>query len=77
MDESELKKVFNFTTYPEDSENTTNKRFVNVDKVSMGGTHLTFFCLKDNQSFYFASFGGLPDNILLEQLTKPKNLQNF
>ena len=72
MDESELKKVFNFTICPEDSKITTNNRIVNIDKGSMGGSHWTLFYFKDKQSSYFASFGGLPDKILLEKLTKPK-----
>ena len=77
MDGTELKKVFNFTIYPEDSKITTIKRIVNIDKGNMGGTHWTFLYLKDNQSFYFASFAGFPDKFLLEHLTKPKNLHNY
>ena len=39
----------------------TDKRFVNVDNGKQGGTHWTCFC----------SFGGSPDNVLLQQLPKP------
>ena len=37
----------------------------------MGGTHWTCFIVEDNQSYYYDSFGGNPDNLLLNQLPKP------
>ena len=37
----------------------------------MCGTHWTFFYIKDNESFYFESFGQAPDKFLLPQLPKP------
>ena len=43
----------------------------------MGGTPWTFLKLKDNESFYVASFGGSPDKLLLEQLTKPLNFHKY
>ena len=55
LDESELEKVFNFTIYPEDSKITTNKRIVNIDKGSMGGTHWIFLLL-ETQSIILLRF---------------------
>ena len=37
----------------------------------MGGTHWTCFIVKDIKSFFFDSFGGNPENLLLNQLPKP------
>ena len=37
----------------------------------MGGTFWTCFIVKDNKSYYFESFGGNPENFLLNQLPKP------
>ena len=37
----------------------------------MGGSHWCAFNVKNKQSFYFDSFGGAPDKILLQQLPKP------
>ena len=34
----------------------------------MGGSHWTCFRVKDNKSYYFDSFGGSADEILLNQL---------
>ena len=44
---------------------------MNSDNGSMGGSHWTCFLVKDNKSYYFDSFGGQPDNILLNDLPKP------
>ena len=37
----------------------------------MGGSHWTCFIVKDNNSYYFDSFGGQPDEFLLNKLPKP------
>ena len=37
----------------------------------MGGTHWCAFYVKDNKSYYFDSFGGQQDKLLLKQLPKP------
>ena len=37
----------------------------------MGGSHWTCFIVKDKKPFYFDSFGGAPDKLLLNQLPKP------
>ena len=71
MNESDLQSAYNYPIYPRGSEIPTDKRFVNDDKGSMGGTHWTCLFEKDNKSFYFDSFGGEPDRFLLNQLSKP------
>ena len=43
----------------------------------MGGTHWTYFIIKHNKSFYFDSFGGQPNKILLNQLPKPIIYHNY
>ena len=43
----------------------------------MGGSHWTYFSMKDNKSFYFDSFGGQPDNCSLQQLPKPITYHNY
>ena len=59
--ESELKRVF----FPRDSKINSDKRFVNIDNGSQGGSHWTCFLIKDKRYYYFASFGGAPDSFLL------------
>ena len=44
---------------------------MNTDNRQMGGSHRTCFYVKDNLSFYFASFCGPSDCFLLKQLPKP------
>ena len=44
---------------------------MNIDIVSMGGTHWTYFLMKVTKSHYFDSFGGPPDKFLLQHLPKP------
>ena len=61
MKESPLQKIYIYPIYPIDSKTYSNKGFVNINNGSMGGTHWTCFCIKDNKSFYFDSFGGQPD----------------
>ena len=43
----------------------------------MGKSHWTSFIVKGNESFYFDSFGGQPDNFLLNQLPKPIIYHNY
>ena len=71
MNESQLQRVFNFSIYPRDSKIFSDKGFSNIDNGSQGGTHWTCFCIKDNKSYYFDSFGGQPDKFILKQLPKP------
>ena len=49
----------------------SDKGFVNIDNGRMGGTHWTYFIVKNNKSYHFDSFGGAPDKFLLNQLSKP------
>ena len=71
MNENDLQRVFNNRIYPRDSKILTGKSFVNIDNGSLGGTHWTFFIVKDKESYYFDSFGGASDKFLLYQLPKP------
>ena len=77
MNESQLQRVYNYSIYPRDSKIYSDKRFVNIDNGSQGGTHWTCFYIKDNKSFYFDSFGGQPDKFLLNQLPKPIIYHNY
>ena len=47
MNEFELQRVYNYPIYPRDSKIHSDKRFVNIDNGSMGGSHWTCFILKD------------------------------
>ena len=71
MNESDLQRVYNYHIHPRDSNVYSHKGSVNIDHGSQGGSHWTCFRVKDNKSYYFDSFGGYPDNILLNQLPKP------
>ena len=77
MNESELQKVYNYPIYPRDSKIYSDKGFVNIDNGSMGGGQWTCFIVKDNQSYYFDSFGGTPDKILLKHIPKPIIYHNY
>ena len=77
MNESELQRVYKYPIYPRDSKIHSDKRFVNIEKGSRGGTHWTCFIVKDNKSFCFDSFGGQPDKFLLNQLPKPIIYHNY
>ena len=46
MSESQLQRVYNHPTYPRDSRIYSDKRFVNIDDGSQGGTHWTCFYIK-------------------------------
>ena len=71
MTESDLPRVYIYNVYPGHSWIITDKRFVNIDNGSQGGSHWTGFYKKDNKSYYFDSLGGQPDKFLLNQLPKP------
>ena len=68
MSESQLQRVYYYQLYPRDSKTISDKGFVNLDNGSMGGWHWTCFIVKDNKSYYFESFGGQPEKLLVEQL---------
>ena len=71
MNESQLQKMCNYVLYPRDSKVHSDKGFVNSDNGSMGGTQWTCFIVKVKKSFYFDSFGGQPDKLLLNQKSQP------
>ena len=70
MKESELKKNYLYLMYPRHSKKCSDRRFVNIDNGSMGGTLWTAFYVKIRKLIYFVSFGGQPDKFLLNQLPK-------
>ena len=71
MNESELKRIFDYPIYPRGSKTYSDKGFVNIDNGSQGGSPWTCFIMKDNKSYYYHSFGGNHDHFLLNQLPKP------
>ena len=77
MNETELQKFYNYDIYARDSIKYSDKGFINIDNGSQGGTHWTCFIVKDNNSYYFDSFGGSPDKFLLNQLPKPIIYHNY
>ena len=77
MNESQLQKVYNYPIYPRDSKINSDKGIVNIDNGDRNGTHWTCFIMKDDESYYFDSFGGTPDKFLLKQLPKPKIYHNY
>ena len=68
MNKKEVERVCKYKTYPRDSKMLTDKGLVNIDNRSQGGTHWTIFIVKDNNLYDFDSFGGQPENFLLNQL---------
>ena len=77
MNERELQRVYKFNINPRHFKKITDKRFVNIDNGSQGGTHCTCFIVKDNKFYYFDSFGGQPDKFLLNHLPKPIIYHNY
>ena len=77
MKEAELQRVYNYPIYPRDSKIYSDEGFVNLDDGSQNSTHWTCFIIKDNKSYYFASFVGQPDKFLLNQLPKSKLCHNY
>ena len=76
MNESQLQKFCNYPIYPRDIKLYSDKGFVNIDNGSQSGSHWTCFIVKDSKSYYFDSFGGAPDNFLLNHLPKPVTYPN-
>ena len=77
MNESDLQKVHIYRIYPRNSRIISDKGFVNKDDGSQGGTHWTCFSKKDHKSYYFDSFRGQVDRLLLNQLPKPITYHNY
>ena len=77
MNESLLQKIYNYPIYPTDSKIYSEKGFVNIDKGSQSGSHLSCFIVKDKKSYYFDSFGGALDKFLLKQLPKTIIYHNY
>ena len=77
MNESQLQKIYISPIYPRYSEIYSDRGFVNIDDGSQGGSHWCCFIVKDNESFYFDSFGGQPDKFLLNELPKPIIYHNY
>ena len=77
MNESELQRVYKYPRYPRGSRLYSDKRFVNIDNGSMGGRHLTCFIVKNNNLFYFDSFGGAPVKFLFNHLPEPIKYHNY
>ena len=44
-------RVYNYPIYPRGSKIYSDGGFVNIDDGSQGGTHWTFFIVKDNKSY--------------------------
>ena len=77
MNEFQLQRVYNYPIYPRDSNIKSDKGFVNIENGSMGCSLWTCFIVRDYKSFYFVSFGGTPDQFLLNQLPEPKINHNY
>ena len=77
MNESELQRVYNYLTYTRDSKIFSEKGFVDIDDGRMKATYWTAFYVKNNNSFYYDSFGGQPDKFLLNQLLKTIIYHNY
>ena len=63
--ESDVARISYSENYQTDFNKTTLQGFVKNDNGEQGGTHWTYFCVKDNQSF-FDSFAGAPGSFLIE-----------
>ena len=77
MNESQLQKIYIYPIYPRDSKIYSDKGFVNIDNGSQGGTHWTCFYISDYKSYYFDSFGGSPDEFVINQLKRPIIYHNY
>ena len=49
MNESEIRRVYNYSIYPRDRKIDSDKGFVNIDDGSQGGSHWTCFIVKGNK----------------------------
>ena len=77
MSESQLQRVYNYRIYLKDAKIYSGEGFVKLEDGSQAGTHWTVFYVKNNKLFYFDSFGGAPDNFIVNQLPKPIIYHNF
>ena len=77
INESELPRAYKYHIYPRDSRLYSDKEFINKDNGSQGGSHWTCFIIKDSKSYYFDSFGGALDKLLLKQLPMSIIYQNY
>ena len=77
MNESDILRVYIYPIYPRDSRLYSDRRFVNIDDGSQGGTHCTCFVRKYNKSYYFNSFGGQPDKFIPNHLPRPIIYHNY
>ena len=77
MNESDLQKVYNYRIHPRKTMKTTDIGFVSIDNGHMICTHWFGFYVRDNNSFYFDSFGRQPGEVLLQQIIKPITFHNF
>ena len=77
MNESQLQKIYKYSTFPRDSKRHSDKGLVNIDNGYRGGTHWVGFKLEDNKSYYFDRFGGQPEKFLLKQSPKPIIYHNY
>ena len=75
--ESEVQRVLYSRINPVATKILLNRGFVKIDIGELGGSHLTCFCIKNEKLFYFDSFGGAADKILLNQLQKPLICQKY
>ena len=50
MNESQLQRVYDYKIYPRDSKILSDKGIIKIDDGRMGGTHLTCFIVKGNNS---------------------------
>ena len=71
LNESDLQRVYIYRIYPRGSKIHLDKGFVHIDSGGMGVTHWCCFIVKYEKSCYFGSFGGQPDDFLINQIPKP------
>ena len=77
INERELGKVYNYPIDPSASKTTTNKRFIKTNDGEQGGNHRTYFYSKENNTYYFDSFGDSHDKFLLNYSPKAITYHNY
>ena len=77
MNEGDIKRFYNYPLYPGGLRIFSDKGFVTIHNGNVGGTHWTCFTIKDNKSFHSVSFEGQPEEVLLNQLPKPKIYRKY
>ena len=77
VNESELKRVYNYHINRRDSKIRAGRCFINIDKGVQDGSHWTDFYVKDTNFFDFDSLEGPPEKFLLNQLPKPMSFHNY